>query len=571
MESRNKKLKNSSLKTKSNLWNKNLGGMKNLVISKITLNIRYLVVLIFTIFWIKGVSQTPLNSPRIVSINNASTTFSNDGPYEISWENNEPDSRVDSFIIYRFKSWNATENKPQYEEVAKFKNTGGITFYRYVPEEEISKVVFYVVEVVPKDKINYKNSSSNLSLIPWVNAPSNVLLSGKEDTCNATFILSWNKYRGWGSISKYYFRIEYQEDNNTPKILYVKGSEYIVNDTTITIPNNQTTGFEFKNGSSYRFRVTAIDFSTGIFCNSNIVSYVAKIPKVTTYINADGSRVNSNESITLTFSVEPDNEYKKMIIERSLFDSRDFEPIDTIYMENNIVIYTDQVSELDKKHYYYKATLLNDCDVPVSGLESNINTNIILQITPPKQPENKCLLSWEFYRYFNGDVKEYVIHRIRKNNIESLGSTTDNKFLDDIAKLNDKQVAEDICYQVEAIEENNPYGVNGHVWSNTVCITIQANIEMPKYLLLGDNCKSPSQNPFRFPVGAFTPTKFYMAIFDRWGTKVFETEDPTEGWDGTNKGRVLSQGGYMYFIRFAGSDGIYKEQKGSFTVLCSER
>lgn len=533
---------------------------------------KHFFLILFVGTWINGTSQTPLQSPTVISVSNISGDFDYDGEYEISWINNEtPDNKVDSFVIYKYKSWNTLDNKPQYEEIAKIKNTGGTSFYRYVPTDELSKVVFFAVEAIPADKNLYAASSSNLTRIPWDNAPSNVLLTGTIDTCNSLYTLRWNRFRGWDDISRYYYRIEYIENNSAPKIITVKGSEYLINDTSLTLPAGDQINFNFNNGSTYRFKVTALNFTTGYSCVSNVIFYTPKIPKVTSYINADGTKVVSKNRLDVTFSVEPGNDFKKLVINRSLFDSHSFEPIDTVIMEGDMASFSDSLPDLDKTHYYYKATLLNNCNSNDSGLESNVSTNIILTLTPPSPPDNKVRLSWEFYRYFKGNVKEYVVYRIRKSGTEVLGTTTDNKFVDDLSAIGNKQVMEDICYQVEAVEENNPHGVNGHAWSNTVCVTIQANVEMPKYLLLGNECKSKAEVPYMFPASTFTPAKFYMAIFDRWGTKVFETENVAEGWDGTFQGRVVQQGGYMYYIRFSGSDNVSKEQKGSFVVICPEK
>jgi gliding motility-associated-like protein len=482
-----------------------------------------------------------------------------------------PDNKVDSFVIYRYKNWNTKDNKPQYEEMAKIKNTGNVSYYRFVPVDELNKVIFYAVEVIPKDKVANKPSSSNLTSVPWANAPSNVLLTYSVDRCNGLLILKWNKYRGWDNVSKIYYRIEYQENNNPSKILSIQGSDYLVDDTTLTLPSTAVANFSFNNNSLYKFRVTALNFAEGYTCISNVIEYKPNIPKISSYINADGTRVLSKNLLEITFSLDSVNAMKKLLLYRSEFDSHGFEPIDTVPITGSIVTCTDSVADLDSKHYYYKATLLNPCNQPINGLESNIATNLILTLTPATSSNNLNLLSWDFYRYFRGDVKEYVIYRSRNNQTSQVGSTSDNKMTDNIMEINNKQVLEEICYQVEAIEENNPYGINGHVWSNTKCVTIKAEVEMPKYLLLGDNCKSKAQVPYMFPTNIFQPSKFLMIIYDRWGTKVFETNNPSEGWDGTTNGKIATQGGYMYYIKFSGSDNVTKEQRGSFVVICSQK
>lgn len=55
-------------------------------------------------------------------------------------------------------------------------------------------------------------------------------------------------------------------------------------------------------------------------------------------------------------------------------------------------------------------------------------------------------------------------------------------------------------------------------------------------------------------------------IFDRWGNRVFATNDPFESWDGVYKGEELNPGIMLYRIRFR-CEGKEKLNSGSLTVL----
>jgi len=487
------------------------------------------------------------------------------------WINNELPTVVDSFIIYRYLSWNSTNNIPQYLPIDTIKNDGKNIYY-FKPTTELSKVVFFAVEAIPKDKVNYKTSSSNLTKVPWVDAPSNILLNYSIDTCNYVVILRWNSFRGWGTVSERLFRIEYQEDQNPVVYISINGSEFLKNDTTIEIPSAITSNFSFKNGSIYVFRVAEVNKIDGFTCYSNTITYYPNIPKAAKWINADGAMVTDNNNLQMTFTIDPDNELKKIVVLRSKYDSHDFSAIDTLELTSgNTLTYTDvNATDLNKNHYYYKSTIINNCGQDL-GIESNVSSNIILSFDSANTiPSVKHALKWERYRYFRGDVKNYVLYRSRKSGTQIVGTTTGTTLLDDASGLLDNQVSDEICYQVEAVEEGNPYTVNGHAWSNKVCITIHAKIEMPKYLKLGKDCKSKAEEPYRFPQTTFRPSKFKMIIYDRWGTKVYDSDNVDEGWDGTYNGKVVPIGGYMYYIKYAGSDNIYNEQKGSFAVICSE-
>jgi gliding motility-associated-like protein len=58
-----------------------------------------------------------------------------------------------------------------------------------------------------------------------------------------------------------------------------------------------------------------------------------------------------------------------------------------------------------------------------------------------------------------------------------------------------------------------------------------------------------------------------MKIFDRWGEKIFESDDISIGWDGTYKGNIAPQGTYVYRVSFTDSYGEERYKLGSVTLL----
>lgn len=44
--------------------------------------------------------------------------------------------------------------------------------------------------------------------------------------------------------------------------------------------------------------------------------------------------------------------------------------------------------------------------------------------------------------------------------------------------------------------------------------------------------------------------KFYLAVYNRWGDRVFETEDPKVKWDGKYKNKPADVGTYFYYIKY---------------------
>ena len=56
---------------------------------------------------------------------------------------------------------------------------------------------------------------------------------------------------------------------------------------------------------------------------------------------------------------------------------------------------------------------------------------------------------------------------------------------------------------------------------------------------------------------------YSLEIFNRWGTKVFESNQQKRAWDGTNNGRKLKDGVYFYVLRYKGLNEKIQTKKGS--------
>lgn len=56
-------------------------------------------------------------------------------------------------------------------------------------------------------------------------------------------------------------------------------------------------------------------------------------------------------------------------------------------------------------------------------------------------------------------------------------------------------------------------------------------------------------------------------VFNRWGTVVFRTTDPTAGWDGTSRGQIQPIGVYGYVIQIGFADGYVETYKGTVTLI----
>ena len=89
--------------------------------------------------------------------------------------------------------------------------------------------------------------------------------------------------------------------------------------------------------------------------------------------------------------------------------------------------------------------------------------------------------------------------------------------------------------------------------------------------------------PYVYVPNAFTPngdgkndvlyvrgkniTKLYFVVFNRWGQKVFETEQQHLGWDGTFKGMAIDPAVYDYYLRYECEGEEKHFKKGNITLI----
>ena len=61
--------------------------------------------------------------------------------------------------------------------------------------------------------------------------------------------------------------------------------------------------------------------------------------------------------------------------------------------------------------------------------------------------------------------------------------------------------------------------------------------------------------------------KYQLQIFDRWGERIFDTNNPEEGWDGTFRGQPCKQDSYVWRVGVTTNVGRIEERSGSVVIL----
>lgn len=102
----------------------------------------------------------------------------------------------------------------------------------------------------------------------------------------------------------------------------------------------------------------------------------------------------------------------------------------------------------------------------------------------------------------------------------------------------------------------------------TIYVEVTTNVcnEDVVYLPTGFTPNNDGANDVLFIRSNFV-TEVYLTIYDRWGEKLFETNDVKKGWDGLYKGKALDQGVYGYYMTFTCNNGEQSFKKGNITLM----
>lgn len=112
-------------------------------------------------------------------------------------------------------------------------------------------------------------------------------------------------------------------------------------------------------------------------------------------------------------------------------------------------------------------------------------------------------------------------------------------------------------------------GINSNgVCKDTACIRIYLDTRCPEIFI--PNVFSPNgdgNNDELVIYGTKCVKEFKLVIFDRWGEKVFETDDVNAKWDGTYNGKDMNGSTFVYYVK-----GLYKDDrpidlKGNVTIV----
>ncbi|MDA0681891.1 MAG: gliding motility-associated C-terminal domain-containing protein [Bacteroidetes bacterium] len=407
---------------------------------------------------------------------------------------------------------------------------------------------------------------------------NSILVTNSADVCDYTISLDWNDYINWsGGVSHYNVFILETDENNiiTNSVVRVSGnSQLLIEDISPLV--------------TYAVYIKAYNFDSTFVAVSNVLNVTIPLPKkplfnylaYATVDHADGLvEINclvDNNAIIDHYDIYRTNEFG------IAGDGINFSKIEEVAFSGNTnFIYKDIDVNSATTYYRYKVYPVDTCGVSltppaVAGYNEasyaqtillNVEVNVDFIENPDYKGQYTNTITFSEYDKWLGNVSKYGLYkssngdpffqlpiytwdRVDKPNEEL-------KYIDVVTNEGKKNGS--FCYYIHAIEGNTtPYNaVPEGSYSNIVCVLQIPTIYIPNtFTPNGDD-----HNEVFKPMTYFVSEEGYsFSIYNRAGEKIFETDNPQKGWDGSYKGAQVQNGNYVYHLQFLNDLGNLTEK-----------
>lgn len=376
-----------------------------------------------------------------------------------------------------------------------------------------------------------------------------ILLRSTIDSCNQAISLNWTLVENWENGIEAHEVWVSKNQEETERVAVIMGNQ------TFYIFQNA------EDGAIYEFFINAIEQNTGISVKSNVDSIAAKVVSPVGNLLVKNVTFTDNNDVEVLWEWNPAADLVNVEIFRSS-DNRSFEQVGTPNYTKplaNPANYLVTSIHGNEGKTFYKIRTTDQCD---SSRLSNYVSTVFLE--GMALPTNENQLTWTPYDSRIGTVNGYSIYKLVDNDPLFLGRIDGTRtiFVDPITTAADAGA----CYYVAADISVTfaSSGIETHLSrSNTVCLTQAATIIMP-------NAFAPNGENRNFkPTIIFSETvkNYQLAIYNRYGGKMFETTDINTGWNGEQDGSTVPAGTYTYLVRIEQKNGEQVEKAGVLVLL----
>lgn len=374
-----------------------------------------------------------------------------------------------------------------------------------------------------------------------------------QSRCERTALIAWNKYNNHG-----------YEGGVTGYVIWVDedGSGFIPidtispNDSLYNVPGIQV-------DIPYLVKVSAL-LPGGYEAFSNYVSFTGQTTPAPINFHVYNATPVEDGTVEISYYNENPIAVKELQIQRS-FNGINFDNINAREQTPPFSIiraFRDGTANPDARAAFYRFIIRDSCDIIYqSGV---INT---VHLSGKEEKNGGISLFWNPFNVSDGSHDNYELIKF-VNGVEVerviLGPSVLTYFDESPFVLNQLDT---VCYQIEVpftVQLGNTSADNLTI-TNTICFTPEPKAYVPN--AFKPDGIQPENRRLRANLIFATEEGFLFQVFNRYGEKVFDTEDPSQSWDGFYKGKVQPMDGYIYVVKFQGLDGTERIKKGIVMLL----
>lgn len=444
----------------------------------------------------------------------------------------KPEAALQPYMVTYQPKTNAVENWSQYIALS-----AGC--------ESVGDTLDILVYAIDKGCPLYKDSTATIKIVvhppPTFAPPKATCLNFEDDN---TVVLTWDSI----SINKYFshtslFRIDPNGDTIKLKdFTNWRGGNYT--DTDVNSP--KTTEYQ------YFFRTYNICDVPGSLSYMISTTREFETPIESTYLVT--ATVTDENYVSVTWLKSQERDFKHYVVYRKLNSEdgifEEYEIIDNI----NDTVYIDKNVKVNSQSYCYAIVVHDNCSH--KSEYTNLACTIVLEgVSTPFQHD----IWWNEYSDWPVGVNDYTISRCVDTGYLRPIVTTDF----DVRTYRDTVFNYDwggYWYRVKATE--NAGGYNAESQSNRIYLIQPPLLHVP-------NAFTPNKDGLN-ELWGIVPVfvkEYEVQVYNRWGEKVYDSNDVKTDWDGFYKGKQESNTVYIYKIRFTGWDRSVHHRKGTVTVI----
>jgi len=181
-----------------------------------------------------------------------------------------------------------------------------------------------------------------------------------------------------------------------------------------------------------------------------------------------------------------------------------------------------------------------------------------VRLSPSLDNKNVITLRWTKLKGWKNGVKNYSVQKFDKSGglMSTTNAGSDTVFVDNQLDLVNQVV------QYRVLADASEAGITTSV-SNQVVVTKGTNLFYPTAFT--PDGTGPVENETFSVFGQYIE-KMELKIFDRWGSMIYYT-DEKKPWDGTQAGRAMPEGTYVWVAQITDQTGRNFSQEGTVVIL----